>query len=352
MRPVPRGAGHGQAQDGINDHIAHFAPGACVRHHPGRAVERIARLGRRRAPEQHEFAVLEIGFGVGHGLKVIQKEPRAHPEGQAAIRAVLAEILGAVGGLAEAAQKNLLPPVLRGVGEQKAIGLRAELGHFRIGRSLGFSDGPQAVHVPFAEEVAAVHYLRHQLLKGNALPLALAAFARALQTAGNPERIAVGLQHGRPAPADRGPLRVTAVAVRGERGQSLSHGRAHGQLMTSGQRVVRIARSPYHAVRCLVDMQAHAAEGGTAPALVEGHALPLDRRGMAFRIYPVLGNQGILMFRVGNGHTGRAFAQAPHHAPRRIQRGGGENSQPHGGEGAFFQKITFLVIHVSATLLH
>ncbi len=169
-------------QHGRHHHIGKaglFGPHAGLGQLPGLALERVAGLRRRRPDEQAEARIVPIGFAVGHALQVAQRGARAHAETLAAIGAVVAEVDRAKGLAGKALDERRTPFVGR-VREEKLVDLGAVLGILRIQRRLAVEDGAQAVHMAFAEQVAAFADFLHQLFERDGLPLALAALAHPL----------------------------------------------------------------------------------------------------------------------------------------------------------------------------
>lgn len=249
-----------------------------------------------------------VRLAVRHALEVAERGAGADPEALAAVRAVVGHVDGAERLRREALDQRRAALVGR-IGEQQLIRARPVFGVVGVQRRDRVVDGAQAVHLAFAEQVAAFAYFFHQLLERNGAPLARSARADALERAQHAVGAGQLLQHGRAARARGGAAFQAVVAA--QPGVDLAHRRMHGRRLRGGQRVVRVARHAQDAVGFRVHAQAHAALGPATQAAGGADGLArLGRQCAGDGIDAEFRGERIAAQGVGGGRAGAALGQA------------------------------------------
>ena len=234
------------------------------------ALERVAGLRRRGADEQAELGARPVGLAVRHAADVAQRRTGADAEALPAVRAMVAEV-GAAERLLGEAPDQRGAPLVGGIGEHELVRLGAVLGVLRVDQRLRVEGGAQAVHMAFTEQVAAFADFLHQVFERDALPLAAAARADALERLQHAVRVHLLLGHGRAARAGGGAVAQAAVAAKA--GEHIAHRGFHGGGVAGGQRVVGVAGHAQDAVAFGVHPHAHAALRPAAEAARHAHRL-------------------------------------------------------------------------------
>ncbi len=169
----------GQRQRRRHHRIVKLAAQSGAGQLPGLTLERVAGLRRRGAHKQREFDLFPVRFHMRVLVQIVHQCTGAGTVGQPTISAVRAEVFAAEAVLGEAPQEAVAP-IVTGVGHQQLVGFRPQPRPPGVDRRFQIADRPQAVHIPLAEQIAALHHFSDQLFEADALPLALAALADAL----------------------------------------------------------------------------------------------------------------------------------------------------------------------------
>ena len=320
-------------QHRIDHHVVQPPLGAALGELGAEDLERVAGVARRGADEEHELGVGQVGLGVRHLLEVAEQGARAGTIGAAAVRAV-ADVVERAEGLVPEAAAEVLAAVIDAGEHADLVHPLAQFGRRGVDRSLEVAQRGQAIDMAFAEQVAALHHLLHQLLEGDRLPLARVARTDALHRGEHAEGRA-HLVHGRVAAPAGGRAPGQALVLEARQGDhALLHRHLHRQVGLGRQRAVGVADHADDLAAGLVDPHAHAALRGAAQA--GGVADLLVGVGGEFAGHRIDG-----VFRLGRAAVDvAAFGEARlllagevgHHAAQGLREAGGKGGQATGGD--------------------
>ena len=272
-----------------------------------------------------------------HLLEVAEYRARAGAPGAAAVRAVAHEVDRAV-GLLDEATGDAVAAVVHAGHEGHLVDLGAQLGRVGIDRSLQRAQRTQAIHMPFAEEVAAFDDLLDQLLEGDGFPFAGVSRTDAFHRA-QYAKWRIDLADHRVAPPAGGGATVEAFVAEARKGdEAFAHRYALRQFGVCGQRVVGVAGDAQHLAGALVDSHPHAALGGAAEAPGVAHLLVrVERQFAGERIDLEFGCRRVTV------EAARWSILAQHLVPHAI--GGLRKTGGKGGEAAGGNDLATYVFH-------
>ena len=333
----------GIRQHRVDDDVAEIALARSrFRDQRALALERIARIARRRAHKNAEFRIFQVHFRMRHFLHVAEHGARAAAIGAAAIRTVVDQVQTAV-RLLEEARAERQAAIVRAAHQAHLVDLRAQFRLRRIDRFFQLAQGAQALHVAFAKQVAAFRHFLHQLIEGDRLPLAAAARSHALHGRQHAERRLHLFQHAIAAAASgRAPFQAFFLEAR-ERHKTVAYRGLVRQRRIGRHGAVGIARHAQHLAAFFIQAHAHAAKRGAAHAHgVADLLVRIDGQFSRGRVDGKLGRQGIAV----QALYGFVLAQrVVDHAAGRGGKAGGKGGQA-AADGAVAQQLAALFVFI------